>query len=227
MKKFHFTSNIILISLIIIFDMLYTFVFQSNILVKSTASSLFLIMGLLNLVIAIQSKSVNLRFSITMVIGLFLSMIGDVAINLKFEIGALLFAIGHVFSFISYCQLHKFQWKDLIYTMFIAPSIIALIIFAPIFNFNSNLLKIVCILYALIISCMLSKALSNFVQFKSRLNLIIMIGGILFCVSDFMLLFDVFTTLPAIMGILCLLTYYPAQIFLAYSILEHTKYQTK
>lgn len=223
MKKSHLILNIIFASLIVLSDILYTFVFTYNLLVKSITSALFVLMGLINLIIAIRLKSTSLKYPIIMCIALFLAMIGDIAINLIFELGAGFFAIGHVFYFIAYCQLIKFNWKDLIYGIFIFVPISILIIFAPIFDFGGIFLMIVCLVYALIISCMVSKAISNFIQEKSHLNLIILIGSILFCVSDLMLLFDNFTGLPHIMGILCLATYYPAQIFLAYSVYQYTQ----
>ena len=223
MKKSQLILNIIFASLIIIWDILYTFVFKYNLLVKSITSALFVAMGIANLIFAIKTKSKNLKFPIIMVVALFLAMIGDIAINLIFELGAGFFAIGHIFYLIAYCSLIKFKWKDLLYALYIFVPILALILFAPIFDFGGIFLQIVCITYASIISCMVSKSISNYKQEKSLLNLIILIGSILFCVSDLMLLFDCFTSLPAIMGILCLATYYPAQIFLAYSIYEHTK----
>ena len=161
----------------------------------------------------ISKRLVNISFS----------SILKLAINLIFELGAGLFALGHIFYFVAYCSLIKFKWKDLLYGICIFVPILALILFVPIFDFGGNFLKIVCITYAAIISCMVSKSISNYIQDKSLIHLIILIGSILFCVSDLMLLFDNFTSLPAIMGILCLLTYYPAQIFLAYSICEHNK----
>ena len=222
MKKSQLILNIIFASLIIVWDILYTFVFKYNLLVKSITSAIFVIMGIVNLVFAIKTRPNNLKFPIIMVVALTLAMIGDIAINLIFELGAGFFAIGHIFYFVAYCQLAKFKWKDLLYGLAIFVPVLALILFVPIFDFGGNFLKIVCIAYAAIISCMVSKSISNQIQEKSLLNLIILIGSILFCVSDLMLLFDCFTSLPAIMGILCLATYYPAQIFLAYSICEHT-----
>ena len=223
MKKLQLSLNITLAGLIVIWDILYTFVFSGNLLVKSITSMLFVLMGVINLIFAIKTKSKSLKYPIIMVIALTLAMIGDIAINLIFELGAGIFAIGHIFYFIAYCQLVKFKWKDLLYAVFIFIGCLALILFVPIFDFGGNFLKIVCITYAAIISCMVSKAISNQIQEKNLLSLIILIGSILFCISDLMLLFDCFTSLPYIMCILCLMTYYPAQIFLAYSLYQYNK----
>lgn len=225
MKKLSLTLNLIFASLIVLFDLLYTFAFKYNLLVKSITSVLFVLLGVTNLIIAIKLKTSNLKYPIVMCIALFIAMLGDIAINLIFELGAGFFAIGHVLYFIAYCYLRKFKWKDLLYGIFIFVPVLTLTLFAPIFDFGGIFIMVVCLVYALIISCMVSKAVSNFIQEKNLLNLIILIGSILFCISDLMLLFDNFTGLPNIMGILCLATYYPAQVFLAYSVYQHT--QTK
>lgn len=80
-------------------------------------------------------------------------------------------------------------------------------------------MEIVCIAYALIISLMVGKAISNYVQTKTKLSLVILVGSCLFYFSDFMLVFNVFADISEIFGVLCLSTYYPAEILLAYSIL--------
>lgn len=222
MKKSNLLINIIFANLIVLFDILYTFVFKHNLLVKSITSILFVLMGIANMVISVKNKDTNKKFPIIMIVALILAMIGDIAINLIFELGAGFFAIGHIFYFIAYCQLCKFNWTDLIYGIFIFATVLCTILFVPIFDFNGNFLKIVCIAYAIIISCMVSKSIANYIKNKNLLNLIILIGSVLFCISDLMLLFDCFTNLPNIMGILCLATYYPAQIFLAYSIYQYS-----
>ena len=81
-------------------------------------------------------------------------------------------------------------------------------------------MQVVCCVYALIISLMVGKAIANFIKEKSKLNLIILIGSSLFFFSDFMLLFSVFSNLGLVFLALCLITYYPAEFILAYSILK-------
>ncbi|MBQ3047627.1 MAG: lysoplasmalogenase, partial [Clostridia bacterium] len=92
-------------------------------------------------------------------------------------------------------------------------------LFAPFFNFDEAIMMIVCLVYALIISLMVGKTISNLITQKSLLNIVLVIGSILFFISDLMLLLNVFGGLPEITDILCLATYYPAQCFLAFSIL--------
>ena len=84
-------------------------------------------------------------------------------------------------------------------------------------------MQILCCIYAFVISIMVGKAIANFIKEKSQLNLIILLGSILFFFSDFMLLFNVFADVGRIFSVLCLATYYPAEFLLAYSILKNKK----
>ena len=68
-----------------------------------------------------------------------------------------------------------------------------------------------------IISFMLGKAISNSLRQTNMTNLIIVIGSLLFFISDFMLMLKSFADLP-VAGYLCLGTYYPAQFLLAFSL---------
>ena len=65
---------------------------------------------------------------------------------------------------------------------------------------------------------MVVKSISNIIVKKSLINILLVIGSVLFFVSDFMLLLNVFGNVGEFADILCLATYYPAQCFLAYSL---------
>lgn len=191
------------------------------IVVKGVASALFVATGVVNLIYMLKNKSANKAFSILLVTGLVFAFLGDVLLEIHFITGAALFALGHVFFFISYLFLNKFRWQDLICAGIIFLVALSIILFVPIFEFE-GVYKIVCIAYALIISLMLGKAVSNYLKDKSKQNLIILIGSALFFFSDAMLLFSVFGGLR-ICVVFCLLTYYPAEFMLAYSILHSKK----
>jgi len=152
-----------------------------------------------------------------MIVGLFFAMLGDIVLELNFIIGAILFALGHIWYIIAYSCLLKFKPTDLIagFSIFI-PSIL-LITLAPIFNFDGILMKIVCIIYALIISLMVGKSIHNLINQKNVLNVILVIGSILFFISDFMLLLSRFAGLH-VLSYVCINTYYPAQALLSSSI---------
>ena len=85
-------------------------------------------------------------------------------------------------------------------------------------------MEVVVVVYAIIISFMVGKAISNWMdgllkEKKSKpLELVIVLGSLLFFFSDCMLLLNVFADFPKVVDVLCLATYYPAQILLATSI---------
>ena len=87
----------------------------------------------------------------------------------------------------------------------------------PFIDFGSSLMQIVCSTYAIIISFMVGKAISNLLNKKNNTNKIIVIGSILFFISDFMLMMDMFGNIE-VASYLCLGTYYPAQFLLGFSL---------
>ena len=187
--------------------------------VKSVASALFVFTGLVNLIYVLKHRTFNKKFAICLFIGLIFAFLGDVLLEIVFIVGAALFALGHVFFFISYCFLAKFNWKDLLLAALIFIPSLLIILFVPIFKFQ-GIFKIVCIVYALVISFMVGKSLGNYLRVKTKGNLIVLIGSFLFFFSDMMLLFSIFGGIR-LCNIFCLLTYYPAEFFLAYSILKN------
>ena len=219
-KAFKF-FNILLIAAILIGDILY--ITLDGLLLKSITSLLFVALGLINFVYMFKKENSNKKFNILMLIGLTFAMLGDILLEIEFIIGAALFAIAHIFYFAAYNALQKFKSKNLIYSLTIFIPALLIILFVPLFDFGGTLMQVVCIIYALIISIMVGKAISNLISYKSFLNIMLVVGSALFFFSDFMLLFNVFADVPKIFGILCLATYYPAEVMLAMSILKSNK----
>ena len=215
MKKIFTILNFVFLALIVAGDVCYTIF--GGLWLKALTSLMFVTLGGINLFYAIKNKTNYLKFSIWLVVGLVFAMAGDIVLNIYFIGGALLFAVGHIFFYVAYCNLAKFKWTDLIYSAIIFVPSLFVLLFVPILNYGSVLMQIVCIAYALIISLMLGKSIANFVREKNVFTLIILIGCALFFFSDLMLLFDVFAG-AKIAGILCLATYYPAEFLLGYSI---------
>lgn len=220
MKKSVYILNLLLTILVLVGDVFY--ILSDKLLVKSITSIGFVLIALINFVFLLKTNKSKLNFAIFMLTGLTFAMLGDIFLEVEFILGAALFAIGHIFYFVAYARLVKFNWIDLIFGLCIFVPASILILFAPIFDYDTVVLKILCVVYALIISVMVGKSISNFTKDKSSLNLILMIGSILFMFSDLMLLFSNFANVP-VTGVLCLATYYPAEIILAYSILHSTK----
>ena len=197
--------------------------FGNNIVtLKAITSTLFVVIGIVN-IYAIKSLEGNIKFSAILLAGLTFAFLGDVMLEIHFIMGAILFAIGHIFYLISYTILSKLKWQDLLAGSIIFVPITLLILFAPFFTFDSILMQIVCVIYAIIISLMVGKSITNLIYKRTTLNILLMIGSLLFMFSDLILLLNKFGTMNRIVGIvLCLGTYYPAQCVLAYSITHAT-----
>ena len=67
---------------------------------------------------------------------------------------------------------------------------------------------------------MVGKAISNLLEEKNATNITIVVGSILFIISDLMLMLDKFGSIPGT-NYLCLGTYYPGQFILAFSLFKH------
>ncbi len=220
LEKMFFISDIILMLWILAGDVCY--IVLDGLVLKSLTSALFVVLGLVNLSYVVLRQNKSLKFPIIMVVGLVFAMCGDIVLEVEFVVGAVLFAVGHVFYFVAYCFLQKFKWIDLVFGAVIFVPSVLFITLAPIFDFGGILMEIVCVVYAVIISCMVGKSISNLVSKRNLQNLIIMIGSILFFFSDLMLLLNVFASLPRVVGVLCLATYYPAEWLLGFSIFLHS-----
>lgn len=215
MSKSITLSNIVLMLMIAIGDV--TYILTGEILAKAVTSALFVILGAINFIYVFAETKEKRKFSIFMLIGLFFAFLGDVVLYYEFCVGAALFATGHILFFVAYIFNEKFNWKDLIPAAIIFVISLLIILIAPVLKINV-LMKVVAIVYALIISIMLGKAIANLIRNRSALNIVILIGSALFYFSDLMLLFARFGGIYAC-SVLCLSTYYPAEILLAISIL--------
>lgn len=222
MKKYcHEILGVLTALFILIGDIFY--ILYGKLWIKGVTSGLFFLLGL-NFFILCLLKKKNIRFSIFMLVALFLTMIADIVLDIHFISGALLFAVGHIFYMISYRMLHKWHWRDFVVIGVLAIPAVLWLTLSSMFDYGGILMKIVVVAYAIIISFMVGKAISNWMDglFKEKkskpLELVIVLGSLLFFFSDCMLLLNVFADFPKVVDILCLATYYPAQILLATSI---------
>ena len=222
MKKPFNVVNIIMIAIVLISNAIY--ISSGNIELKGVTSGLFALMGFINLIYAIVKKNEKLTFSIFIFLGLISSMLGDILITGSFITGAALFGVGHLMYLIAYFTLAKISSKDVIFSASIFAAVALFMAIYPSFNFGG--LDIVCYGYALIISCMVGKALGNHAKLKNTLSLVIAIGSVLFALSDVMLLFYVFGGAAKIVDYICICAYYPAQSLLAYSISRTATYMS-
>lgn len=194
---------------------------KGGLLFKGIASFSFALLGLLNLVYALCTRSGSLGFPIGMAAALVLSMIADVVINLCFIPGAVLFALAHVVYLAAFCTLEPFQKKDLV-PMGLMIVLCLSITNTPLFFIGDSAMKVVVTVYCIVISCMLGKAVSNVLRKRSTLNLLLAAGCLLFWFSDLMLALELFAAGGKLANTLCLFSYFPGQTLLAHGIYRYT-----
>ncbi|MBP3932118.1 MAG: lysoplasmalogenase [Peptostreptococcaceae bacterium] len=217
MKKKFVIANFIMFLLILSLDICY--MIKGGLFIKGITSSMFVITGIINIIYCVNNN-VNLEYPKRMILALICTMIADVLLGINFYLGTVTFAIGHILYFRSYSKLVKINRGDFKVGIIISVISLLIILFIPFLNFESILMKGVCSTYAIIISFMIGKTISNLIKENNITNKVIAIGSLLFFISDLMLMLDVFGGI-SVTGYLCLATYYPAQFILAFSIFAY------
>ena len=211
--------NLIFFACCIVSDACYLFVPASEYITKTIASMVFVVGGAINLIYVLKHAehyTCHPKFKWFMMLGLIFACMGDLFLIDLFELGVIFFALGHVFYFISFCGVQNFNLKDLLYgALVFIPSALLILLYK---GFDFNGMKALIIIYALIISFMVGKTISNHISIRSTKSLLLLFGSVMFFVSDLMLLFRLFAGLGRFASILCLTFYYPAQFLLAWSI---------
>ena len=214
-QKLLLAVNLVIMAAVFVGNYLFLTVGGSEI--KAVTSAGFVLMGVVNLIFALTRKQSRVAFQASLAAGLFLACLGDILIGPSFVLGAALFAAGHICFFVSYCVLDKLRPLDLVVSGGIFAAAACFILFAPILDFSEGYMQVVCLVYALIISCMVGKAIGNFVRRRTLLTATLLVGCVLFFFSDLMLVFDWFADAGRVAGLLCMGTYYPAECLLAVS----------
>lgn len=217
-KKIMLGINIF--SIIIIFY--HNYIYQSTgykMELKVTCSAMFAVLGLINLLFSIITKQSNIKYYICMSLGLILACLGDYLILFNFIKGAVSFALGHICFIIAYCFLKKINKWDLLISSVIFVGCLIFLLFHPLLKFDNPLFQIVCIIYSLIISLMVGKAVGNLIQDRNIATITIALSSLLFFFSDLMLVLGWFVKTIEWADDVCLATYYPALSLLAFSML--------
>ncbi len=214
--------NIVVIAAVLILNYFY----QSNnfdFTLKCICSGGFAALGILNFLYMLKTKQENISFHLTLCLGIFFAMLGDIMIKFSFVAGAAVFAVGHIFFFVAYCFLQKIRKADIIIGggVFLAGTLF--LILCPLLKFDPPFFRIVCIVYALIISMMLGKAVGNFIRKKNIFTFLLAIASFLFFFSDLMLVFDWFIGLWSWTDHACMGTYYPSLCISAIAMLFYKK----
>lgn len=226
-KKFELFGNILFGLFILIATVIFKQTTLPKAITKGIASVLFVLCGIYNLILVYTFHKLEKSWkAFFMVVGLFFAMLGDIVLIFNFILGAMLFAIGHIFFLVYFIMLQRFKWLDFIIFVVLITACLLVIYLYPYFEFNG--LKPIVIAYTCIIASMLSKAIGNYITSRNAGNLISLIGASLFSFSDLMLLFNVFGVANSIFDYLCIYTYYPAEFLLAITVLlNHKKYGDK
>lgn len=219
-KKIALYGNIVFGVLILIATIIFKQTDINKYITKSTASALFVLCGAFNLFCLYKFYSgKGVWKSWLLVIGLVFAMLGDIFLIDHFMLGAIFFAIGHIFYLAYFCTLYRFSFLDIIFTALIIAFAMLVIFLYDGFVWNG--MKMLVIVYAIVISCMLGKAIGNYFAHKNYANLITFLGALFFFFSDMMLLFNVFGGGQGLFDYFCIYTYYPAEFMLALSCLLH------
>ena len=192
---------------VIIFIFVMNFFYQSNgfdFTLKCVCSISFAVLGLINLYYAFATKQKNVSFYVGMAAGLVLAMLGDILIKVDFIIGAAVFAAGHIFFIAAYCLFSRLCLKDVIFSGILFAGGASFLLFCPLLNFSVPVFRVICVVYALIISVMLGKAIGNFIKSRNLFTGTVAFAALLFFISDLMLVFDRFIGLWDWTGHVCM-----------------------
>lgn len=215
MKKLIFALNV----LFFLFTAVMCGIYKSNysLLLKALTASGFVAIGLVNLIYTLVLKKKSAFPALTFA-GLVLCMAGDMILFNNFILGAAVFVLGHIVYIAAYCFFKKPCFKDIIPCAVIAVASVAFLMLYPAFNFGSAVMTAVALVYALVISFMLGKAVSNVFGKRDTVSAILVLGSLLFFVSDIALAFNIFGGSPAWSNTLCMFTYFPGQCIIAFSL---------
>ena len=217
-SKVYLGINILSIIIILYHSVIYQ-THGYTALLKVSTSAMFVMLGLINLSYAFISKQKNIKFYMFMSLGLAFACLGDYLILSNFVYGAGSFALGHILFVIAYCFVSKIKKLDLLFSLCLYIGCLIFLLGCPLLNFDDNVFKIVCIIYALIISLMVGKALGNYINNKNYATLTIVLSSVVFFFSDLMLVLGWFVKDIEWADNVCLGTYFPALTFLAFSML--------
>lgn len=187
---------------------------------KGATSVWFVVMGLINLLYAKSTGLKEFRFLLWIEAGLIFGMCADVLLEIWMIAGMLIFALGHVCYLIGFCVLEKPKWQDLMALIPASLCSIYVVVGLPCVHIDDPVIVKFGIVYALIIGCMVGKAIANIRVRRSRFLWLLVLGSVMFWFSDVMLTMNLFGPGGRLTWVLCSYVYWPAQNLLAHSLLH-------
>lgn len=185
---------------------------------KGVTSSWFVLLGGVNLWAARKLEWKKLRFFVLLEAGLLCGMCADVLLGVVFFAGIGVFALGHVLYLVAFYTLERFSRRDLWIIAPLAAVSMFVVVGTPWITVTDPILQKLLLGYAVIISAMLGKAISNLISKPSPTRWLLAVGSVLFWFSDLMLAIDMFGQASRLTWILCSYTYWPAQNLLAHAL---------
>jgi uncharacterized membrane protein YhhN len=159
----------------------------------------------------------KIPYSRWITIGLFFSLIGDIALlwpNSRFLLGLAAFLVTHAAYLIAFTRDAKLPARVSIWFVYLAIAAAMLVFLFP--NLPSSL-KIPIALYSLLLASMAAQAMGRFLILETRPARLAAIGAILFMLSDLLLAFDHFHSAIPLAPVLVLSPYYVGQWLIACS----------
>ncbi len=209
-----------LISCIGLIAACYDIIGIPNIILKTAASVFFVIAGICGLIRRSDARGQ----AAAMVTAFVLSAAGDIFLivargsDALFIAGVASFAAAHIMFLTVFCKKSPVKKADIGISAVIFAVLLAVLLLG---DFEYNGLLPVIIGYTVIVTFMMVKALSVYRvrEGRERAAYLIMAGGVLFLVSDFVLLFWLFgKDMPMWVQAVNLITYYTAQACLSASL---------
>lgn len=185
---------------------------------KGVTSGWFVVLGGINLWAVRKAPWKQLLFFVLMEAGLICGMCADVLLSVTFFAGIGAFALGHILYLAAFYTLEKSSLRELWLILPLSLVSIFIVIGTPWITVEDPVLRKLLLGYAVIISVMLGKAISNLIRKPSPCRWLLAIGSVMFWFSDIMLAVDMFGQPSRLTWILCSYCYWPAQNILAHSL---------
>ncbi|MBQ9384002.1 MAG: lysoplasmalogenase [Ruminiclostridium sp.] len=208
--------NIIITFAVLLFAVL--FLVTGSLVSKAAASVCFIALGIINCIAEKNRLTEYKTFSVLLIYGLFMAMLGDIFINHIVVVGAALFAVGHILFLAAQhhlCPKEKRKpVRDIICGLGLFAVNMSVLTFAPL-RYTSDSMRVLCLVYTVIISLMTGKAISNYIGSGSTIFRLMLIGTVLFMLSDLFLLLYCFMGNSDVIHYISIILYYASEIILA------------
>lgn len=216
-KKIFLTLNILLMIALLCCVYVYTNI-TGKLVMKGITAGCFVGLGAVNLLCSLLTRPRKLAFPSALVLGLVLAMSGDLTLGMNFILGAGLFAAGHLLYAVAMYIHQRFSRLDALISVAMFLIALALLTFTPSLYISDPAIRIVCYVYAVIISLMAGKAISCFLRQRTLTNALLALGSVMFYFSDVMLILAWFAGAGRWADLACCWTYFPGQGILAHAV---------